>query len=236
MEVSVDTNEPFSWAGENKVCLVVASHADDETLGVGGTMMKLKAHGWQVHVLVLTMGGINRRGAVTDQIDFGNGVRNALRVDSWDYGGFRDLTLEKEGVASVADVVRSAVRKWQPSLVFCNHVGDLHTDHRVAAEATHVACRLGWWMTEEDSVKMLLGYEITGNSNVAPQVPFLPNVFVDIDGYLEGKLAAMDVYGTEMNPWPHARSPEAVDALAKMRGASIGSAAAEAFVLVRMNM
>jgi len=36
-----------------------------------------------------------------------------------------------------------------------------------------------------------------------------------------------------MRPWPHARSLEAVESLAKWRGASVGVIAAEAFVLGR---
>ena len=36
-----------------------------------------------------------------------------------------------------------------------------------------------------------------------------------------------------MRPWPHARSMEAVEYLARWRGASIGVKAAEAFILGR---
>jgi hypothetical protein len=40
-------------------------------------------------------------------------------------------------------------------------------------------------------------------------------------------------YTTEMRAWPHARSLESLEALAKWRGATIGVGAAEAFQLAR---
>ena len=40
-------------------------------------------------------------------------------------------------------------------------------------------------------------------------------------------------YATEMRPWPHARSLEALEHLARWRGAQVGVEAAEAFCLLR---
>ena len=37
-----------------KTVLVVAPHADDETLGCGGTLLKLKAEGYELHWLLVT--------------------------------------------------------------------------------------------------------------------------------------------------------------------------------------
>jgi LmbE family N-acetylglucosaminyl deacetylase len=37
-----------------KTVLVVAPHADDETLGCGGTLLKLKAEGCELHWLLVT--------------------------------------------------------------------------------------------------------------------------------------------------------------------------------------
>jgi N-acetylglucosamine malate deacetylase 1 len=56
---------------------------------------------------------------------------------------------------------------------------------------------------------------------------------VDISTTLSLKLQALEIYHSEMRPWPHARSLQAVEHLAKWRGASVGVPAAEAFMLVR---
>lgn len=47
------------------------------------------------------------------------------------------------------------------------------------------------------------------------------------------KILVLERYGEEMRPFPHARSLESVTALARLRGASAGMAAAEAFDVVR---
>jgi hypothetical protein len=39
----------------------------------------------------------------------------------------------------------------------------------------------------------------------------------------------LHAYGPEIPAWPHARSSEAMEALARFRGATVGIAAAEAF-------
>ena len=38
----------------NKSVLIVAPHADDETLGCGGTVLRLVEEGYQVHWLLVT--------------------------------------------------------------------------------------------------------------------------------------------------------------------------------------
>jgi LmbE family N-acetylglucosaminyl deacetylase len=77
-----------------------------------------------------------------------------------------------------------------------------------------------------------------GISSTEWQIPsigngFQPNWFVDVSETLDIKLAALRAYEQEMRPWPHARSTEAVEHLARWRGASVGVEAAEGFVLAR---
>jgi hypothetical protein len=56
---------------------------------------------------------------------------------------------------------------------------------------------------------------------------------VGIDGYLEEKLAILDIYASELGAFPFPRSHEAVRALALLRGAAAGFKAAESFELLR---
>ena len=63
---------------------------------------------------------------------------------------------------------------------------------------------------------------------------FWPNWYVDITDQWERKLKALNVYQQEMRPWPHSRSCEAVEHLARLRGSQIGRHYAEAFTLQGM--
>ena len=50
---------------------------------------------------------------------------------------------------------------------------------------------------------------------------------------MAAKLGALECYTMEMRSFPNARSSEAVEAQAKLRGASAGLMAAEAFEVLR---
>jgi hypothetical protein len=58
-------------------------------------------------------------------------------------------------------------------------------------------------------------------------------VFVSLtEGQLKKKVVAMKEYKTEIRTFPHPRSPEYLESLARVRGGQSGYHAAEAFELV----
>jgi N-acetylglucosamine malate deacetylase 1 len=62
---------------------------------------------------------------------------------------------------------------------------------------------------------------------------FMANVFSDITPYMDAKLDIMRLYETEIHAEPMPRSPSAIRALARLRGATISAEYAEAFTLIR---
>ena len=58
-------------------------------------------------------------------------------------------------------------------------------------------------------------------------------MFVDISETLERKIDAMRAYASEIRDFPHPRSPEALEAIARRWGTVAGFHAAEPFELVR---
>ena len=86
-------------------------------------------------------------------------------------------------------------------------------------------------------VRELLFFEVPSSTEWRPPGSgddFVPNYFVDISSTLDRKILALDVYTSELRTFPHPRSHQAIEALARWRGASVGVAAAEAFMLGRM--
>ena len=89
---------------------------------------------------------------------------------------------------------------------------------------------------EAPFVKKVLAYETLSETEWnTPSVTnaFIPNVWIDIHEELDRKLTAMECYASQLHPFPHPRSLEAIRALAQYRGSTIGAEAAEAFMLVR---
>ena len=56
---------------------------------------------------------------------------------------------------------------------------------------------------------------------------------MDISDYFEKKIKSMSYYQSQLKEYPHPRSVEAVEALAKYRGSTVGVLYAESFMLVR---
>jgi len=112
---------------------------------------------------------------------------------------------------------------------------DRHTDHRVVLDAALVAARP---FGDHSSITLIAAYEVLSSThlNVAGLEPqFTPNWIVDISDFVEEKLAMIRLCPSQMRPYPHPRSVEAVRALAQFRGTSVGVAYGEAFYLIRLS-
>lgn len=221
--------------------LVVAAHPDDEALGCGGTIARLSEEGRTVHVVILAEGITSRdatpgHSARREELSaLGRAAKAAghtLGAASVNLQRFPDNRLDSLDRLEVTKAVESWIDEVQPDTVLTHHAGDVNIDHRRIHEAVVTACR----PQPGHCVRRLLFFEVASSTEWQPPgsaAPFEPNVFVDISNYLERKLAALEIYESEMRPWPHARSREAVSHQARWRGASVGVEAAEAFILGR---
>ena len=219
--------------------LVVAAHPDDEVIGCGGTIAKLTASGAFVHVGFMADGVTSRPGEEQTQRDELGGRRAAARtaldilgVRSVSFGEFPDNRMDEVARLDAARAVEALVLDHRPSLVLTHHAGDLNVDHRRVHEAVATACRpqpghpVGTILCFE--VASSTGWQLAGSSG-----EFAPSWFVDVTPYTDLKMRALRAYDQEMRDWPHARSHDAIEHLQRWRGATIGVAAAEAFVLGR---
>jgi LmbE family N-acetylglucosaminyl deacetylase len=125
------------------------------------------------------------------------------------------------------------IQTFEPTIVYTHHAGDLNIDHQITHKAAATACR----PYPGQTVEGLIFFEVP--SSTEWQIPsssqaFAPNWFVDITDYLEQKKKALSPYSAEIRPWPHARSIDAVENLALVRGSATGVKAAEAFILGRL--
>ncbi|MGZ8311957.1 MAG: PIG-L deacetylase family protein [Allosphingosinicella sp.] len=216
--------------------LVVAAHPDDEALGCGGTIARLAASGAAVHLLFVA-DGVGARGpghgeALERRRAMGDRAAAILGAAPPAYLDFPDNRLDGIDLLDVIRAIERHAAPLAPDLVLTHFAGDLNVDHRICAQAVVTAFR----PTPGQSVGEIWGFEVASSTEWAfgaVGAPFVPALFVDISAQLPVKLAALEAYGEEMRPFPHPRSPEAIGALARVRGATAGVTAAEAFSLVR---
>ena len=83
-------------------------------------------------------------------------------------------------------------------------------------------------------IRGLLSFEILSSTEWKYSKIFEPNLFVNIDKELKFKMKAIKRYKSEIRKFPHPRSIEAIDALAKYRGTQSHNKYAEAFKIVRI--
>ncbi len=216
--------------------LVVAAHPDDEVLGVGGTIAWHVARGDEVVVLLLTDGVTARHSVTEPQKAAARQACRELGVEDIVFANLPDEGLDGMPLLEIIRPISQLVREVRPRVVYTHHRGDANQDHRAAFEATLVAVR----PFGDNPVERVLCYEVASSTEWGPPFAdwaFLPNVHVDISSTLEAKLRAIEAYRetfqSEIKPFPHPRSPEAVRFYAQQRGITVGMTAAEAFVLVR---
>ena len=220
--------------------LVIAAHPDDEVLGCGGTIARLASEGHTISILILGEGITsrypNRSVLPTDEISAlhanSREVARLCGAREVELHDFPDNRFDTVPLLEVVKVINASIERVQPEIVFTQHGGDLNGDHATTFRATLIATR----PVQGQSVRAVYGYEVASSSEWAfgQFAPiFVPNVFWNIESFVEVKIAAMQLYDSEARHFPHPRSPESLRARAVHWGTVVGCNAAEAFVLVR---
>lgn len=216
--------------------LFVAVHADDETLGCGGTILKHKAQGDEIHWLLMT--GPTENHPSNFRQEFIDRRRNTVKqvCEAYGFDGFHYLDLPtqllhaldlREMIKKVDEVIKAV----QPNVIYMMNSTDVHSDHRVAFDAVY-ACTKSFRKPYIERILMLEALSETEFALATQATAFCPNVYVDITDYIDRKMEIMQMYPTEVMQEPYPRSLSSIKALARVRGSRAGVMYAEAFQLL----
>ena len=214
--------------------IVIAPHPDDETLGVGGTLLRKKAEGatiaWVIVTTISKESGWSEE-QVKQRDDEINRITQLYDFDEVYALNFQTTQLDVIPMSDIVMALSRVFKSFSPEEVFVPHPSDVHTDHRVVFNAVSACTK--WF--RYPSVKRVLAYETLSETDfgLGTDQAFRPNVFVDVTEFFSKKIKAMDIYASEVGDFPFPRSHEAIRALATLRGAASGFKAAEAFELLR---
>jgi LmbE family N-acetylglucosaminyl deacetylase len=220
--------------------LVVAAHPDDEVLGAGGTIARIKDSGIEVHVLFLADGVTSRmpdsvfevqRDGISKRRLEAKTALGILNCDSFEFLDFPDNGLDAVPILEIARKLESTIMAFNPELILTHSSADLNVDHTVCLQASLVAGRPG-----KSTVRGIFSFEVASSTGLgfASSPPFSPNLYFDISAFLPSKVRAASAYTSEIPVSNHPRSREALERLAKYRGDQICVAAAEAFQIQRL--
>ena len=219
-----------------EIVLVVVAHSDDESISMAGTIIKHISKGDKVFVVSMT-DGIGARDSTN--IDDLNLRKISADVASKELGfqwgdcyEFNDNAMDAHPLIDVVKAVEKAKSEYKPTLVYTHSGADLNVDHRVVANAALTAFR----PQPNEKCKEIRLFEVasaTDYGNPSITGSFAPNLFVDITSEWASKERALEAYNAEMRDYPHSRSIEGINNLAKLRGNQVGCNLAEAFEVIR---
>ncbi len=208
--------------------LIIAPHALDEVLGCGGVAALATAAGRQVNVLIVFGDG---QGHDARRRESAQAAADILGYGTPQYLGFTENRGDTLALGELVGPIETALRDHAPVDVYVPFGNSLHGDHKKTYQAAITAAR----SLPGSSVRALLAYEIISSTDWVPAADgaFAPDSFTEITPVLAQKMAAIAAYEFEMRDEPHARSSQAVERLARVRGNTVGFTAAEAFMTVR---
>jgi len=218
--------------------LAIAAHPDDELLGCGATLARLKQEGHRVFSVILCASADARVDRPEDLPRYAAESAQMVGIEetmSFEFGNIRFNTVPH---IEMVQAIEKAIDRFRPEWVFTLHPSDLNIDHRVCYEAAMAAIMLPQRMSRDMPATMIRKVflcEVLSSTDWAPptELAFQPNAFVDVASTFDKKLAALAHFAGAMKPFPHSRSLENVRHLAHLRGAKAGLELAEAFVVVR---
>lgn len=213
--------------------LVVAAHPDDEVLGIAGTVMRHVENGDEVRCLIAAT-GMAARGDDKEKIEkLHQKTRMAAKVVGYTNIKFLDFPDNKMDSMPLLDIIQPIeceIDSYLPDVIYTHFENDLNIDHRLCYEAVLTACRpIGGYTPKIMTFETLSSTEWQKSSSGT----FSPNLYVDIEKYMERKIEALLIYDTEVREYPFPRSPEGLKILAGYRGLESGLRFAEALELVR---
>ena len=214
--------------------LVISPHQDDETLGAGGTLLRMREEGHELFWLNVTSPKtnygydaefVNRRGAQVERVAKAYSFASAIDL------GFPPASLGSgTAIADVVGAISGAIADIEPHWVIIPDGNDVHTDHKVVHECC-LSCTKTFRLP---SIRRVMSMEIPSETDFGdPHCGFVPNCFIDISKYIDEKIEIMKIYDTEIKPAPFPRSEAAMRSLSIVRGAAAGVEAAEGFRVIR---
>lgn len=232
----------FRIGREDKL-LVIAPHPDDEVVGAGGLIQKVKKTGGKVYIHFLTIGNtkdFSKKGLSTgdERKKEIENVAKFLKYDNFDISFIGDefqLKLDKLGRLAMIDRIERgssvAIEKIKPTIVAFPSIFSYNQDHEISAKATHASLRNS--SPEKHFVPTVLIYEEAADQWSLSEVPN-PNFLVQLSKVeFDIKIQALKLYKSQWRDFPSSRSEKTLRALATLRGSLSNSEFAEGYQSLR---
>jgi len=212
-----------------KKILVIAPRPMDETLGAGGTILKHAANGDELHWLILTKPEESKWGK--EKIE--RNIKEVTKVaEIYKFRSFRRLnflqdSLDGDKLKELVEIIKGTFELIKPNIIYLPLGNTLNDDYYIAFKASLKALE-----SFKIKIQKILCYEVVSYLDFVSEA-VNPNVYTDVSEFIDNKLEIMNLYEEEVQGYPMPKSTESIRSLAKVRGATIGTEYAEAFMLIK---
>lgn len=207
--------------------IILAAHPDDETLGCGGTLIRLCSQKENSSHLITFTNGEGSRDIDDDRRIILDKVTKKLHIDKYDCGNFPDNKMDTVPLLDICKYIESVV-DCIPDLIFTHHRNCNNIDHRLVYQATITVFR-----PQKGDKHQILSYYVPSSTDYNPYNKFKATIYYDITDTIDKKIEVLKLYDKEMREWPHTRSYQNISTIAMYYGSQVGLKFAEAFELVR---
>ncbi|MCD9024750.1 PIG-L deacetylase family protein [Cohnella silvisoli] len=225
----------------NQCVLVLAPHADDETLGCGGVIQKYIHSGSKVRIVIASLSLSNSKRYKKESKSYSsyNGetrieeLKEAMhRLGVTDYHimfpdqsgkEIYDGKLDRIPRVEIVAQIERHIQELEPEVIYIPSITK-HQDHEALHQAAVAATRPYFWNGT------LLIYETDG------EISFQPNLFIPLTSEeMDNKIKALEAYQTQIETTRHPVHPESLLNKAKFRGNQVYEEFAEAFQVQRIH-
>jgi N-acetylglucosamine malate deacetylase 1 len=223
---------------KNEKLLVIAPHADDEILGCGGLISKIKKDGGKVYVLIFNVGAVIVKDSEKATKKWKKETAEAMKflnVDSFETifdSPSDNRYLDAKPLHSLIEIIEKkskiSLQKIKPTIVAIPTNHSHHQDHVKVFEACVSALR----PSGSASPKIILSYEAPEHSRWSVSGVFEPNFYIDIEKYLKKKIDAFYKYKAQVKVG--VRDRNSISSQAAYRGKEVGKKYCEAYFCHRL--
>ena len=208
---------------ESKTIIAFGAHPDDLEIGMGGTIAKLSAMGYNVQPVIATLPNFIKS-------DTKEGRKSESMLSAKVMGCkspiFLDLSPEQMVFGrKLVTLIDSLITEHKPDSVFTQWHGDSHQDHQILTSSVISACR---------NQNNLFMYETTIPGGIT-QNSFRPQLFVDITETIDIKKNALECFQSQFIRCGEIWIP-AVIGRCSFRGYQVDAKYAEAFEVVKVTI
>jgi LmbE family N-acetylglucosaminyl deacetylase len=211
--------------------LLLAPHADDELLGAGGMLLRMKNEGHEVLCVLVALSDIQMNGVGlvtrgTRGTEFINSCK-VLCTEKPVLLNYIDSKLDTVPISGIIKDLEGVIEFFHPDIVLIPEPS-FHQDHQVVHRAGIAALRpMGIWQPSQ-----ILLYEVPNSRWHNAETAFTPNYYVDIHDTIEEKKRLFkDAYASQLRFI--VRNETGIETQARYRGYEAGCEYAEAFYLLK---